>query len=148
MPSKTKYNLVDDGHDLRIPLHNEDAFQHGICFEAKEVPPPEPHTVVLGAEAVALSGFQREDYVGSLDVPRPNSRVEIVAAMRRIRHEVGAPSFLARKNLVLIIRRSLNCRCACCFCVRPYVQVLHTAVMLTLPPSISSTSTVPGTRDE
>ncbi|KAL4674030.1 hypothetical protein H8959_017964 [Pygathrix nigripes] len=35
MPSKTKYNLVDDGHDLRIPLHNEDAFQHGICFEAK-----------------------------------------------------------------------------------------------------------------
>lgn len=59
MPSKTKYNLVDDGHDLRIPLHNEDAFQHGISFEAK--------------------------YVGSLDVPRPNSRVEIVAAMRRIR---------------------------------------------------------------
>ncbi|KAI4548721.1 hypothetical protein MG293_001051 [Ovis ammon polii] len=37
MPSKTKYNLVDDGHDLRIPLHNEDAFQHGICFEAKSV---------------------------------------------------------------------------------------------------------------
>ncbi|KAL0590871.1 hypothetical protein AAY473_038339 [Plecturocebus cupreus] len=37
MPSKTKYNLVDDGHDLRIPLHNEDAFQHGICFEAKAV---------------------------------------------------------------------------------------------------------------
>ncbi|EPY89661.1 hypothetical protein CB1_000087014 [Camelus ferus] len=36
MPSKTKYNLVDDGHDLRIPLHNEDAFQHGICFEAKD----------------------------------------------------------------------------------------------------------------
>ena len=24
-------------------------------------------------------------YIGSLDVPRPNSRVEIVAAMRRIR---------------------------------------------------------------
>lgn len=38
MPSKTKYNLVDDGHDLRIPLHNEDAFQHGICFEAKVRP--------------------------------------------------------------------------------------------------------------
>ncbi|XP_019473918.1 uncharacterized protein LOC104912379 [Meleagris gallopavo] len=55
----SKYNLVDDRHDLRIPLHNEDAFQHGICFEAK--------------------------YIGSLDVPRPNSRVEIVTAMRRIR---------------------------------------------------------------
>ncbi|KAI4579429.1 hypothetical protein MJT46_000797 [Ovis ammon polii x Ovis aries] len=116
MPSKTKYNLVDDGHDLRIPLHNEDAFQHGICFEAKcisemtyaektmrqaedrlsinlklmEVQPPEPHTVVLGAEAVALSGFQKEDYVGSLDVPRPNSRVEIVAAMRRIRVQASS----------------------------------------------------------
>ncbi|XP_039591998.1 carboxyl-terminal PDZ ligand of neuronal nitric oxide synthase protein-like [Polypterus senegalus] len=59
MPAKTKYNLVDDNHDLRIPLHNEEAFQHGINFEAK--------------------------YIGSLDVPRPNSRVEIVAAMRRIR---------------------------------------------------------------
>ncbi|XP_030288570.1 carboxyl-terminal PDZ ligand of neuronal nitric oxide synthase protein-like [Sparus aurata] len=59
MPGKTKYNLVDDGHDLRIPLHNEEAFQHGINFEAK--------------------------YIGSLDVARPSSRVEIVAAMRRIR---------------------------------------------------------------
>lgn len=35
MPGKSKYNLVDDRHDLRIPLHNEDAFQHGIAFEAK-----------------------------------------------------------------------------------------------------------------
>ncbi|XP_051997508.1 carboxyl-terminal PDZ ligand of neuronal nitric oxide synthase protein-like isoform X2 [Xyrauchen texanus] len=35
MPAKTKYNLVDDGHDLRIPMHNEEAFQHGINFEAK-----------------------------------------------------------------------------------------------------------------
>ncbi|XP_073427703.1 carboxyl-terminal PDZ ligand of neuronal nitric oxide synthase protein-like isoform X4 [Dendrobates tinctorius] len=35
MPTKSRYNLVDDGHDLRIPLHNEEAFQHGICFEAK-----------------------------------------------------------------------------------------------------------------
>ncbi|XP_068175900.1 carboxyl-terminal PDZ ligand of neuronal nitric oxide synthase protein isoform X2 [Antennarius striatus] len=35
MPGRTKYNLVDDGHDLRIPLHNEEAFQHGINFEAK-----------------------------------------------------------------------------------------------------------------
>ncbi|KAJ6655447.1 hypothetical protein lerEdw1_005147 [Lerista edwardsae] len=57
--AKSRYNLVDDRHDLRIPLHNDDAFQHGIGFEAK--------------------------YIGSLDVPRPNSRVEIVTAMRRIR---------------------------------------------------------------
>ncbi|CAF98104.1 unnamed protein product, partial [Tetraodon nigroviridis] len=65
MPGKTKYNLVDDGHDLRIPLHNEEAFQHGINFEAK--------------------------YIGSLDVTRPSSRVEIVAAMRRIRELCVAP---------------------------------------------------------
>lgn len=29
--------------------------------------------------------FLRPQYIGSLDVTRPNSRVEIVAAMRRIR---------------------------------------------------------------
>ncbi|XP_032175077.1 carboxyl-terminal PDZ ligand of neuronal nitric oxide synthase protein isoform X4 [Mustela erminea] len=76
MPSKTKYNLVDDGHDLRIPLHNEDAFQHGICFEAK--------------------------YVGSLDVPRPNSRVEIVAAMRRIRYEFKAKNIKKKKVSIMV----------------------------------------------
>lgn len=76
MPSKTKYNLVDDGHDLRIPLHNEDAFQHGICFEAK--------------------------YVGSLDVPRPNSRLEIVAAMRRIRYEFKAKNIKKKKVSVMV----------------------------------------------
>ena len=36
MPSKKQYDLVsDDGYDSRIPLHNEDAFQHGIPFQAK-----------------------------------------------------------------------------------------------------------------
>ncbi|XP_039770255.1 carboxyl-terminal PDZ ligand of neuronal nitric oxide synthase protein isoform X2 [Ornithorhynchus anatinus] len=76
MPSQTKYNLVDDGHDLRIPLHNEDAFQHGICFEAK--------------------------YIGSLDVPRPNSRVEIVAAMRRIRYEFKAKNIKKKKVSIMV----------------------------------------------
>ncbi|KAI0213244.1 hypothetical protein LSAT2_001762 [Lamellibrachia satsuma] len=60
MPSKKHYDLVsDDGLDSRIPLYNEDAFRHGLQFQAK--------------------------YIGTLDVPRPSSRVEIVAAMRRIR---------------------------------------------------------------
>ncbi|XP_031451618.1 carboxyl-terminal PDZ ligand of neuronal nitric oxide synthase protein isoform X3 [Phasianus colchicus] len=78
MPAKSKYNLVDDRHDLRIPLHNEDAFQHGICFEAK--------------------------YIGSLDVPRPNSRVEIVTAMRRIRYEFKAKNIKKKKvNLVVSV---------------------------------------------
>ena len=36
MPSKKEYDLVsDDGYDSRIPLHNDDAFQHGIYFQAK-----------------------------------------------------------------------------------------------------------------
>nr|XP_033817335.1 carboxyl-terminal PDZ ligand of neuronal nitric oxide synthase protein-like isoform X2 [Geotrypetes seraphini] len=76
MPSKTKYDLVDDGHDLRLPLHNEEAFRHGICFEAK--------------------------YVGSLDVARPNSRVEIVAAMRKIRYEFKAKN-IKKKKVALFI---------------------------------------------
>ncbi|XP_067846765.1 carboxyl-terminal PDZ ligand of neuronal nitric oxide synthase protein isoform X4 [Heptranchias perlo] len=76
MPSKTKYNLVDDGHDLRIPLHNEEAFQHGISFEAK--------------------------YIGTLDVPRPNSRVEIVAAMRRIRYEFKAKNIKKKKVNIMV----------------------------------------------
>ncbi|KAL8174192.1 UNVERIFIED_CONTAM: hypothetical protein K2H54_040037 [Gekko kuhli] len=78
---KNRYNLVDDAGDSRVPLHNEEAFQHGIHFQAK--------------------------YIGSLDVPRPNSRVEIVAAMRRIRNlgwegggRVGSPGLegLCRKQ--------------------------------------------------
>ncbi|MEQ2188591.1 Carboxyl-terminal PDZ ligand of neuronal nitric oxide synthase protein, partial [Goodea atripinnis] len=35
MPGVTKYNLVDDTHDLRVPMHNEEVFNHGVCFEAK-----------------------------------------------------------------------------------------------------------------
>uniref|UniRef100_A0A8D0EDY9 Carboxyl-terminal PDZ ligand of neuronal nitric oxide synthase protein n=1 Tax=Salvator merianae TaxID=96440 RepID=A0A8D0EDY9_SALMN len=74
--AKSRYNLVDDRHDLRIPLHNDDAFQHGIGFEAK--------------------------YIGSLDVPRPNSRVEIVTAMRRIRYEFKAKSIKKKKVMLMV----------------------------------------------
>ena len=36
MPSKSQYDLVsDDGYDSRIPLHNDDAFAHGIHFHAR-----------------------------------------------------------------------------------------------------------------
>ncbi|KAG8268218.1 hypothetical protein J6590_033572 [Homalodisca vitripennis] len=36
MPSKKQYNLVqNDDYDTRIPLHSEEAFQHGITFQAK-----------------------------------------------------------------------------------------------------------------
>ncbi|XP_067661699.1 carboxyl-terminal PDZ ligand of neuronal nitric oxide synthase protein-like [Haliotis asinina] len=77
MPSKKQYDLVsDDGYDSRIPLHNDDAFEHGIPFSAK--------------------------YIGTLDVPRPSSRVEIVAAMRRIRYEFKAKAIKKKKVVITV----------------------------------------------
>lgn len=76
MPSRNRYNLVDDVADSRVPLHNEEAYQHGINFQAK--------------------------YVGSLDVPRPNSRMEIVAAMRRIRYEFKAKNIKKKKVSIVV----------------------------------------------
>lgn len=36
MPSKRQYDLVqNDDYDIRIPLHPEEAFHHGITFQAK-----------------------------------------------------------------------------------------------------------------
>ncbi|KAM9793414.1 carboxyl-terminal PDZ ligand of neuronal nitric oxide synthase protein isoform 1-T1 [Syngnathus typhle] len=79
MPARrNRYNLVDDVADARLPLHNEEAYQHGISFQAK--------------------------YVGSLDVARPNSRMEIVAAMRRIRYEFKAKNIKKKKvNMVVSV---------------------------------------------
>ncbi|GLD64746.1 carboxyl-terminal PDZ ligand of neuronal nitric oxide synthase protein-like isoform X1 [Lates japonicus] len=108
MPAKTKYNLVDDGHDLRIPLHNEEAFQHGINFEAK--------------------------YIGSLDVARPSSRVEIVAAMRRIRplsnhfHTGGAkpkPVFLPTTTAAMAARWEVHFIGAGHFSEKGNKNILH-----------------------
>uniref|UniRef100_A0A1A7X103 Carboxyl-terminal PDZ ligand of neuronal nitric oxide synthase protein n=1 Tax=Iconisemion striatum TaxID=60296 RepID=A0A1A7X103_9TELE len=76
MPVRNRYNLVDDVADSRLPLHNEEAYQHGIYFQAK--------------------------YVGSLDVPRPNSRMEIVAAMRRIRYEFKAKNIKKKKVSIMV----------------------------------------------
>ncbi|XP_016143262.1 carboxyl-terminal PDZ ligand of neuronal nitric oxide synthase protein-like [Sinocyclocheilus grahami] len=76
MHGRNRYNLVDDVADSRVPLHNEEAYQHGIHFQAK--------------------------YVGSLDVPRPNSRMEIVAAMRRIRFEFKAKNVKKKKVSIVV----------------------------------------------
>ncbi|XP_074067753.1 carboxyl-terminal PDZ ligand of neuronal nitric oxide synthase protein-like [Macrotis lagotis] len=76
MPVKNRYNLVDEGGDARLPLHSEEAFQHGIQFQAK--------------------------YIGSLDVPRPNSRMEIVATMRRIRCEFKAKNIKKKKVSIVV----------------------------------------------
>ncbi|XP_034048875.1 carboxyl-terminal PDZ ligand of neuronal nitric oxide synthase protein [Thalassophryne amazonica] len=76
MPARNRYNLVEDVADSRLPLHNEEAYQQGICFQAK--------------------------YVGSLDIPRPNSRMEIVAAMRRIRYEFKAKNIKKKKVSIVV----------------------------------------------
>uniref|UniRef100_A0A3Q4MCR9 Nitric oxide synthase 1 (neuronal) adaptor protein b n=1 Tax=Neolamprologus brichardi TaxID=32507 RepID=A0A3Q4MCR9_NEOBR len=76
MPGVTKYNLVDDAQDLRIPMHNEEVFKHGVCFEAK--------------------------YIGSLEVGRPGSRMEIVAAMRRIRYEFKLKNIKKKKVNIVV----------------------------------------------
>lgn len=70
--SKNQYDLVsEDGCDIRIPLHNDEAFKHGIHFQTK--------------------------YIGTMDVPRPSSRVEIVAAMRKIRYDFKLKGVKKRK---------------------------------------------------
>ncbi|XP_043200919.1 carboxyl-terminal PDZ ligand of neuronal nitric oxide synthase protein-like [Amphibalanus amphitrite] len=75
--TKKQYNLVqNDEYDCRIPLHTDEAFQHGITFQAK--------------------------YIGTLDVPRPSSRVEIVAAMRRIRYEYKAKGLKKKKVSIMV----------------------------------------------
>ncbi|XP_026727775.1 carboxyl-terminal PDZ ligand of neuronal nitric oxide synthase protein isoform X4 [Trichoplusia ni] len=75
MPSTKQYNLVpNDEYDTRIPLHPDEAFAYGITFQAK--------------------------YIGTMDVPRPTSRVEIVAAMRRVRYEFKARGVKKRKVTV------------------------------------------------
>ncbi|KAM9718897.1 carboxyl-terminal PDZ ligand of neuronal nitric oxide synthase protein-like isoform 1-T1 [Menidia menidia] len=82
MPGVTKYNLVDDAHDLRVPMHNEEVFQHGVSFEAK--------------------------YIGSLEVGRPGSRMEIVAAMRRIRYEFKLKNIKKKKVNIVVSTDSVK----------------------------------------
>ncbi|XP_069966956.1 capon-like protein isoform X3 [Bactrocera oleae] len=75
MPS-TPYDLVQDDQDLRVPLHAEQAFFHGITFQAK--------------------------FVGWEEVSRPNTRAEIVQAMRRIRYECKVQNLKKRKVTIHI----------------------------------------------
>ncbi|XP_018614426.1 carboxyl-terminal PDZ ligand of neuronal nitric oxide synthase protein-like isoform X2 [Scleropages formosus] len=77
MPVRNGYNLVEEAAaDLRVPLYDEEAFRHGITFQSK--------------------------YVGSLNMPRPSSRVEIVAAMRRIRNEFKTKCIKKKKVSIVV----------------------------------------------
>ncbi|XP_052404313.1 carboxyl-terminal PDZ ligand of neuronal nitric oxide synthase protein [Carassius gibelio] len=78
MLEKSKYNLVDDSVDQRIPADNDGHFQQGLTFEVK--------------------------FIGSLDIVRPKSRIEILAAMRRIRYEFKIKNIKKKKvNLVVSV---------------------------------------------
>ncbi|XP_051557525.1 carboxyl-terminal PDZ ligand of neuronal nitric oxide synthase protein [Myxocyprinus asiaticus] len=78
MLDKSKYNLVDDSIDQRIPADTEGQFQHGLTFEVK--------------------------FIGSLDIVRPKSRIEILAAMRRIRYEFKIKNIKKKKvNLIVSV---------------------------------------------
>ncbi|XP_059613529.1 capon-like protein isoform X2 [Phlebotomus argentipes] len=70
MPS-TPYDLVSDDLDTRVPLYADQAFDHGITFQAK--------------------------FIGWQEVPRPSSKTEIVQAMRRIRYECKVQNMKKRK---------------------------------------------------
>ncbi|CAB1423049.1 unnamed protein product [Pleuronectes platessa] len=63
-------------------MHNEEVFQHGVCFEAK--------------------------YIGSLEVGRPGSRMEIVAAMRRIRYEFKLKNIKKKKVNIVVSTDSVK----------------------------------------
>ncbi|KRX52983.1 Dystrophin-like protein 1 [Trichinella sp. T9] len=78
MPNKHgQYDSIsEDPYDACIPLYSEIAFQHGIHFEAK--------------------------YIGSMEMFRPATRIEIVAAMRRVRYEFKARG-ISKKKVDLII---------------------------------------------
>ncbi|KAK7162677.1 hypothetical protein R3I93_006883 [Phoxinus phoxinus] len=76
MLEKSKYNLVDDSMDQRIPADNEGHFQHGLTFEVK--------------------------FIGSLDIVRPKSRIEILAAMRRIRYEFKIKNIKKKKVNIIV----------------------------------------------
>jgi carboxyl-terminal PDZ ligand of neuronal nitric oxide synthase protein len=58
---RRSYDQVNDVHDNRVPIYSEEAFQYGVLFKAK--------------------------FIGSLEISRPSSKLDIITAMRRIRYE-------------------------------------------------------------
>ncbi|CAF4814463.1 unnamed protein product [Rotaria socialis] len=71
------YNpMCEDGYDNKVSLHNDEEFQHGIRFKIK--------------------------FIGSLEVPKPTSRGEIVADMRHIRYEFKTRAIKKRPAYLLI----------------------------------------------
>lgn len=78
----TKYEVVEDNYDIRVPLHNDDIFKHGITFPVK--------------------------FIGSLEVPRPSSRLEIITSMRKIRYEFKMKRIKKSKVYVYISQEGVK----------------------------------------
>nr|VZI30637.1 unnamed protein product [Spirometra erinaceieuropaei] len=68
--------MLDDGLDTRIPVYSDEVFKHGIHFCAK--------------------------FIGTMEVPRPQNRLEIVSSMRRIRYEFKAKGVKKQKVLIKV----------------------------------------------
>ena len=108
---KTQYATLEDSLlDSRVPLRSEEEFRIGITFNAK---------VCLFDQQLSLLMTKNTfnvQLIGCGSVPRPNSRVEIVAAMRRIRSECRTRKDKKRKVLITIsyegVRVTLSGRCS------------------------------------
>lgn len=81
MPVKNRYNLVDDGCDSRVPLHNEEAFQHGIHFQAKVSLGRAPVAPGPGG-ALGRGGVQAGSVLSSSSPPQPHRLSEPRAPSR------------------------------------------------------------------
>ncbi|CAH8874127.1 unnamed protein product [Trichobilharzia szidati] len=68
--------MLDDGLDTRIPVYSDEVFKQGIHFCAK--------------------------FVGGMDIPRPQNRLEIVSSMRRIRYEFKEKGIKKQKVLIKV----------------------------------------------
>jgi len=84
MPSKKQYNLVpNDDYDTRIPMHPEEAFEHGITFHAKVrqrffffkyhfiillVAPPAPHLFYIVKQPTLGPIYLRSSYYCNTNV--------------------------------------------------------------------------------
>uniref|UniRef100_A0A4W5NMM5 Carboxyl-terminal PDZ ligand of neuronal nitric oxide synthase protein n=1 Tax=Hucho hucho TaxID=62062 RepID=A0A4W5NMM5_9TELE len=60
------------------------------------------NTIYIAHDTNTVSPNASNRYIGSLDVARPNSRVEIVAAMRRIRYEFKVKNIKKKKVNIIV----------------------------------------------
>ncbi|XP_042639934.1 carboxyl-terminal PDZ ligand of neuronal nitric oxide synthase protein isoform X3 [Tyto alba] len=84
---------LETGHEENFSL-----IHHVPSYEPLQLTCPPPSQGCKHWHSLLVAG----KYIGSLDVPRPNSRVEIVTAMRRIRYEFKAKN-IKKKKVSLIV---------------------------------------------